>query len=163
MRGPTWQAAGDILLTGCGDVHSWHEQFFFRQQSGRCQQFTRIRPQQPGLVCFAYAYLTLNAFHTELRPNHHHLSAFPGTLVDIGQNSKSPESKPRNRLWVCRCQFWYADLTGSPYGGATVIDFSTSTFNGPTQVSNSLLDVAAASFFSMHIMYIMRFSLHITV
>jgi len=34
-----------------------------------------------------------------------------GTLVDIGENSKTPGSKPRNRLWVCRCQFWYVAST----------------------------------------------------
>ncbi len=42
----------------------------------------------------------------------------------------------------------YSDLTGSPYGGATVIDFSTSTFNGPTQVADALLNVAAFILFS---------------
>jgi hypothetical protein len=52
------------------------------------------------------------------------------------------------QLQFCNILRMYSDLTGSPYGGATVIDFSTSTFNGPTQVADALLNVAAFILFS---------------
>jgi hypothetical protein len=68
--------------------------------------------------------------HTAPYPRHPYHPP-PGLKVDYALTRSNPQLKSRNRVWVTRCQFW-GDLTSSPYGGATAIDFSTP--NGPTQV-----------------------------
>ena len=46
----------------------------------------------------------------------------------------------RHRVWFCRGQFLGSgqnDVISSPYGGASVLDFSTGNMQMPTQVFSS--------------------------